>query len=232
MEEQIYIIGGVHGCYKTLLALIDKLPKDAKVCFVGDLCDRGKNSKDVIEFVKSNNYDCVIRNHEKMFIENAKEILKTDKIDEESSFWINKCGGQETLNSYDNDKELLIKHITFLETFPLYHEYKDSKIDNRYLVVSHSNVGEQWQYRNKDKESLDYKDFEKTILYSRFKNYDNKEIFNVFGHTPVEKIDVENKYKLNIDTGCVYHNGSSLKGYLSALEFPSLKVIKQENIEV
>lgn len=64
MEEQLYIIGDVHGCYKTLLSLIKKLPKNAKLCFVGDLCDRGKNSKEVIAFVKSNNYDCVLGNHE------------------------------------------------------------------------------------------------------------------------------------------------------------------------
>ncbi len=36
-----YIIGDVHGEYDTLLALVDKLPKDAKLIFVGDLVDRG-----------------------------------------------------------------------------------------------------------------------------------------------------------------------------------------------
>ena len=44
--ENIYIISDVHGCYKTLLALIDKLlnKKDSKIVFVGDLVDRGANS--------------------------------------------------------------------------------------------------------------------------------------------------------------------------------------------
>ena len=45
----MYIIGDVHGCYNTLMELIAKLPKDAKLCFVGDLIDRGPNSKDVVE---------------------------------------------------------------------------------------------------------------------------------------------------------------------------------------
>ena len=52
--EQIYIISGVHGCYKTLLALIEQFPnkQNSKIVFVGDLIDKGKNTHDVIEFVK------------------------------------------------------------------------------------------------------------------------------------------------------------------------------------
>jgi len=40
-----YIIGDVHGEYQTFLALVEKLPKDAKLVFAGDLIDRGSQSK-------------------------------------------------------------------------------------------------------------------------------------------------------------------------------------------
>lgn len=36
-----YIIGDVHGCYDTLIALIKKLPEKAEIIFLGDLIDRG-----------------------------------------------------------------------------------------------------------------------------------------------------------------------------------------------
>jgi len=36
-----YIIGDIHGEYQVLLKLIEKLPKDAKLIFVGDLIDKG-----------------------------------------------------------------------------------------------------------------------------------------------------------------------------------------------
>ncbi|MCT7603919.1 metallophosphoesterase [Aliarcobacter butzleri] len=64
--ENIYIIGDVHGCYKSLIALIDKLPnkEKSKICFVGDLVDRGMYSYEVVKFVMENNYDCVLGNHE------------------------------------------------------------------------------------------------------------------------------------------------------------------------
>lgn len=41
--EQIYIISDVHGCYKTLLALINQFPnkQNSKIVFVGDLIDKG-----------------------------------------------------------------------------------------------------------------------------------------------------------------------------------------------
>ena len=52
------IIADIHGCFKTLQALIKKLPEDQEICFSGDLIDRGRNSKDVVEFVKSNGYKC------------------------------------------------------------------------------------------------------------------------------------------------------------------------------
>ena len=234
--HNIYIIGDVHGCYKTLVSLLKKLPKNAKVCFVGDLIDRGSNSKDVIELVKANNYDCVLGNHELFFIESIPKILN-DEIDDETKEWLFKYGGKETLKSYllensELDKKLLLEHLEYLKSLPDYIEYRDlTTKDNRYLVVSHSNVADKWQYKDHPKDSFDYQQFLKTIHFGRFKNYDNKDIYNVFGHTPVEKIDIGNGYKTNIDTGCVYNNGTNMKGNLTALEFPNLKSVKQNNNE-
>ena len=82
-KDKIYIIGDVHGCYKTLLALIKKLPKDIRICFVGDLIDRGENSKNVVEFIKSNNYDCILGNHKQMFAEKFIKIINNE-VDEKT----------------------------------------------------------------------------------------------------------------------------------------------------
>ena len=71
-----YIIGDVHGEFDSLRLLTDKLPKDSNLIFVGDLVDRGKKSKEVVEFVKSNNYLCVLGNHEKMMIDYGTSVIK------------------------------------------------------------------------------------------------------------------------------------------------------------
>ena len=69
--KNIYIVSDVHGCYKSLLALIEQFPnkQNSKIVFVGDLVDRGKNSYDVVKFVMENKYDCVKGNHEEMLLE-------------------------------------------------------------------------------------------------------------------------------------------------------------------
>ena len=41
---EYYAIGDVHGEYETMIRLVEKLPKDAKLFFVGDLIDRGPDS--------------------------------------------------------------------------------------------------------------------------------------------------------------------------------------------
>ena len=58
------IIGDVHGNIKTLMALIKQLPSDEKLCFVGDLIDRGPSGKDVIDYVRSEKHDCVMGIHD------------------------------------------------------------------------------------------------------------------------------------------------------------------------
>jgi len=45
-KKPIFVIGDVHGMYHTLLALLNKLPANADIVFVGDLIDRGRYSAD------------------------------------------------------------------------------------------------------------------------------------------------------------------------------------------
>lgn len=229
-KNQIYIISDVHGCYKTLKALVKQLPnkESSKIVFVGDLIDRGSNSYDVVEFVLDNNYDCVKGNHEEMFLDYAPI---DDSIKEISSHWLYSCGGEETCNSYLNN-ENLNRHYKYFENLPLYLEYKDYRTkDNRYLVISHSSVGKVWDYRY-SLNRVDMENFKSEILWGRKNIYDNSEIFNVYGHTiyPEPK---KTAFSMGIDLGCCYtHNKWKISNpRLCALEFPSMRVYTQNNID-
>lgn len=93
------VIGDIHGCFKTLEALIKKLPKEVDEIFtVGDLIDRGPNVKEVVQFCIDNNVKSVRGNHEDMFL----DFLGYSDDYDEGKYPSEKNGGEATIRSYDN----------------------------------------------------------------------------------------------------------------------------------
>ena len=207
MSEQIYIIGDVHGCFNTLLELIKQFPNKerSKICFVGDVIDRGLFSCDVVELIMQNDYKMVMGNHERRLLN----------------------GGEATYRSYlGQSTEFKQRHVDFLESRPVYLEFKECKNQNgEHLVVSHSAVGEFWGLREASKRQ---EEFKKHLLSSRGDMTQVEGIFNVYGHTPVREPQIYSN-SANIDTGCVFNEVGFDK--LSALEFPSMKIYTQKNVE-
>ncbi|WP_103567492.1 metallophosphoesterase [Campylobacter concisus] len=227
MSEQIYIIGDVHGCFNTLLELIKQFPNKerSKICFVGDVVDRGLFSCDVVELIIQNDYDMVMGNHERRLLNNKFEFLNNKVPFDRSWFFGN--GGEATYRSYlGQSTEFKQRHVDFLESRPVYLEFKDYKTQNgEHLVVSHSAVGNMWELRN-DKYASE--EFRRHLLSGRGDELQVSGIFNVYGHTPVREPQIY-KNSADIDTGCVFNEVGFDK--LSALEFPSMKIYTQRNVE-
>ena len=227
MSEQIYIIGDVHGCFNTLLELIKQFPTKEKsqICFVGDVIDRGLFSCDVVELIMQNDYKMVMGNHERRLLSNKFEFLNNKVPFDRSWFFGN--GGEATYRSYlGQSVEFKQRHVDFLESRPVYLEFKDYKTQNgEHLVVSHSAVGNMWELRN-DKYASE--EFKRHLLSGRGDEMQVNGIFNVYGHTPVREVKFY-KNSADIDTGCVFNEVGFDK--LSALEFPSMKIYTQRNVE-
>lgn len=227
MSEQIYIIGDVHGCFNTLLELIKQFPNKerSKICFVGDVIDRGLFSCDVVELIIQNDYKMVMGNHERRLLNNKFEFLNNKVPFDRSWFFGN--GGEATYRSYlGQSTEFKQRHVDFLESRPVYLEFKEHKNQNgEHLVVSHSAVGNMWELRN-DKYASE--EFRRHLLSGRGDELQVSGIFNVYGHTPVREVKFY-KNSADIDTGCVFNEVGFDK--LSALEFPSMKIYTQRNIE-
>ena len=227
MSEQIYIIGDVHGCFNTLLELIKQFPnkEKSKICFVGDVIDRGLFSCDVVELIMQNNYKMVMGNHERRLLGNKFEFLNNKVPFDRSWFFGN--GGEATYRSYlGQSVEFKQRHVDFLESRPVYLEFKDYKTQNgEHLVISHSAVGNMWELRN-DKYASE--EFKRHLLSGRGDEMQVSGIFNIYGHTPVREVKFY-KNSADIDTGCVFNEVGYDK--LSALEFPSMKIYTQRNVE-
>ncbi len=209
-----YVIGDVHGEFDTLMALVAKLPKDAKLIFVGDLIDRGAKSKEVIAFVRQNNHRSVLGNHEELMITYGESFIKSYPNSTNISFlhsWYNN-GGIATLKSYNLVKqtdilecvenqdgfEAFLGDIEWLKTLPLSIELR-CKINNLPVVVSHASCGDVWHHHDNPSAIETFKEF---ALWERTPPKKDSKIFNIFGHTPMEfGVEMQENYA-NIDTGC------------------------------
>lgn len=112
--KRLYAIGDVHGCFDEMIRLLDQIERDhqsrpSKECiivFLGDLIDRGPNSREVLDYlIKSPpNFARIfwlIGNHEEMFL----RILRGESELIES--WM-VYGGRECVESYGLTSEQMI----------------------------------------------------------------------------------------------------------------------------
>ena len=125
------VIGDIHGCYKTFLALLKQLPKD-DIYIVGDLIDRGPRSNEVIQYLIDNpEIKSVLGNHEEMML----DYLKDPNV----NWWLMN-GANTTKRSYNNN--IPLDHIDFLSQLPL-----SIEVDN--VIISHSgNPDDTWDRGN------------------------------------------------------------------------------------
>jgi len=216
--ENTYVIGDVHGCFNTLKKLIDKLPKDANLIFVGDLCDRGRYSKEVITLVIQNNYQVILGNHDHYMLEHAIESI--NGIDNR---WFREdyMGGKETMHSYKNDTATLHTHLTWLKTLPPYILLEGYFITHGfglpYFQRRNSSTAHIGLLKNRISDEKDWGD-------DWEENWQNYKVINIFGHTDYDEVEVGSNY-YGIDTGCAYGKK------LTAIELGSMRIIEEKTDE-
>jgi serine/threonine protein phosphatase 1 len=209
--QKIFAIGDIHGCLDKLEELIEKIPADSQkdqLVFLGDYIDRGKYSREVVDYVINlkNNFQNLIfllGNHERMFLNYL------EGIDEELYLY---NGGRVTLLSYgikstdlpqERKKKIPAEHLSFFQSLMSYYETPD------YLFV-HAGLMPGIEL---DKQKID------DLVWVRWDFIDSSDDFGkivVFGHTPARAPSIA-KNKIGIDTGAVYG------GKLTCLELPAIK---------
>lgn len=220
MSEQIFAIGDVHGCFETLEQLLTKWNADnEQLIFIGDLIDRGEQSREVVQLAMklSTDYGAVVigGNHEDLLLE------WLDGPMQHASFYY-AVGGKETLASFFSRKlvqllspeELAEKlqnehpnEIKFLRSLPDYVEYKHHIFVHAGINLNLSN------WKNSGRQ------FFRSIRepFHQGVNKTGKTI--VFGHTPTRRLHSDKrddiwisdcKTKIGIDGAAVY--GGKLHG--------------------
>lgn len=201
MSKRVIAIGDVHGCATALQKLLDAIapqPEDTLV-FLGDLVDRGPDSKGVVDQVLELNGKCGLRviqgNHEEMML---------NVVDGESpQEWL-KHGGVATLDSYGFTGDLSVipeAHLVLMrEALPFY------ETENHFFT--HGNYEPQKAFEDQDPMILRWQNL---IVSTPGPHTSGKKA--VLGHTPDKSGEIfDIGHLVCIDTFC--YGG----GWLTALD--------------
>ncbi|MGT2753787.1 metallophosphoesterase family protein [Streptococcus ovis] len=215
MADQFFVVGDVHGKFGLLRDLLRKWDKERQqLIFIGDLIDRGEDSKSCLELVtqlvREEGAVCLTGNHEWMFLR-----YLDDPVERYGHYRRN--GGDTTINSLlgrpldtavapvKDASTILAQYAELIEeirNFPYLYETEHDFFVHAGLDLSLEDVRETPAY-------------DKVWLRQPFhqgKNHSGKRI--VFGHTPTKYLFESPVYtnqvwqtedgKIGIDGGAVY----------------------------
>lgn len=214
MKQGLTLVSDIHGCALTLQALLAKCPKDRQVVLLGDLIDRGKRSRQVVEWAMANRIPTCLGNHEHLVVDYHLNQLVGEKSDYADGIWLMN-GGIGCLYSwhgkaFTHDSKLPGAVVAWMAALPLnitFPEYPD-------LLLSHTGhvpIAEP---------SLSPFD----AVWDRRDQFPDDGLTRVYGHTPVKSVDPTGR-AICIDTGCAYG------GRLTALLWPERTVVDQLNVD-
>ena len=224
--KRVFAIADIHGCNKTLRALVDKIvpTKEDQLIFLGDYIDRGPDSRGVLNYLISlkeqfRNSILLRGNHEQMFLESNLSPMAHER-------WIEN-GGEQVMMSYGLKNYDQVPH--HIEEFISATEYC-------YQSKKHICVHAGLNHLSSDPLN-DYQSMMWIRNFSVTKKLTGGKIV-VHGHTPTTLAEIEEQIvtssanlKICLDNGCVYKGKHKSMGNLLALELNTNALLIQPNID-
>ena len=217
------IVGDVHGQYEGLMHLLRlvSLTQHDQLYFLGDLIDRGPDSKGVLAFVRQQGYPVVLGNHESLLLEalDGKGVVQ----------WLQN-GGYATIDQYGGYKaglDALHAYRDWLESLP-------HAIDLGDLFLVHAGLNPDDELEQQDPHQLCW--IRDDWLYYPHPYFTNPPKTVICGHTltftlrsatgtiPVGQL-ARGAQWIGLETGA-FHSKS---GWLSALDWDS-QLVYQVNV--
>ncbi|OAP39989.1 serine/threonine protein phosphatase [Sinorhizobium glycinis] len=185
-----FAVGDIHGCLAeldALLAAIESAAPGGRVIFLGDLVDRGPESRGVVERIMAGpakpgwQWITLKGNHEDMLLSARKGLA-------EMSSWLMN-GGDETLESYGG--AIPLSHLVWMAELP-------SIIVEPYRIFVHAGVEETIPLEEQGDDILLWMRIEPN--YSGY--YWGKHVCH--GHTPSRSNPRTVGNRTNVDSGAVF----------------------------
>ena len=243
--SNVWVVGDVHGYFSTLKALIERisLGENDHVVMLGDLIDRGPESANIVEYVRSSrNLHSIRGNHEQMMIEGFDNVEFFKNLSMEAMIWYHN-GGKTTESSYiamyENNKEIMrrasedLEWMLALPTEIVLHDWRlvHGGYDQNRDVEDESQEDIHMYARKQFFSSGHAIDPERTILFGHsvtFKHlYKDESKAGLIWESEV-KLDDGRSMAIGLDT-CLYHD-LELPKVLSAFNLQTNEVIYQTRI--
>ncbi|MDG2406305.1 MAG: metallophosphoesterase [Paracoccaceae bacterium] len=215
MSQPLYALGDIHGQFELLQDALAQIEHDgggdAAVVFIGDLTDRGPDSRKVIDLLirqitAGRKWTVIKGNHDRMFTWFMQDHPKMDTELLVGMDWLHpRLGGRTTLASYGLKVDETSRyyqvhaaaraavpaaHLAFLNALPLSHETKD------YLFV-HAGIRPKVTLTNQTEHDLLW------IREPFLSHCAPHQKFVIHGHTALEAPQLYSN-RLNLDGGAGY----------------------------
>lgn len=210
MSERLIVIGDIHGCADEFEELLEALApsKTDKLVLLGDLVNRGPDSRRVIQLARKHATASLLGNHELRLL----NFRKTDDpthlkaYDHDTLAQLDRAGwdylAAMRLTYEDRHHRVVLVHGGFLPGTSW--RSQPARIVTRIQVIDSS--GEPSK-RSEAPEARPWTDFWRGPP------------FVIYGHTPRDEV-ARTKWTLGIDTSCV------LGGHLTAVVLPGLEIVQ------
>ncbi len=222
VNQRRFVIPDIHGCSKTFRRLVTevlRLESGDELYLLGDMIDRGPDSKGVLDFILEMrahglNVRGVKGNHEEMCLRSGESMAFME-------LWLAN-GGLATLSSFgaESAAEIPRQYRDLLSSLPNY-----IQLDAFIIVHAALNFAGSDPFADTG-----------AMLWQRDCSVDPVRIGGrrlVSGHTPVTREQLAASLttdRVLLDNGCVFSNRPGM-GSLTALELNSMSVWYQDNID-
>lgn len=252
-----FVVGDIHGCYSKLRDVLDraKFQPDEDILYsLGDLCDRGKQNREVLDYLVSlPHFEGVFGNHDVWIKNYIEALLDEGHVSQAAvSCWRNNGGGSTIDDLSECNESTLRQYLDLLKRL----KYR-IELDN--CILQHNPIPNQWLSDRAPSVTVDevtlgnYRDKQFNIdelydeeLWGRFitrifhypksaeaQEYvgENKKVI-LCGHTPIIDVLKLELFKIiDIDTGAFvgeafpsYYCGWLEDGKLTAVDLDSGEV--------
>ena len=208
-DEPLYVLTDIHGCRAAMERLLSRRPADARLVFLGDAVDRGPDPLGVLSFLMKDGDNVLLKgNHDAMAWCSSLPWGMT------SSMWM-RNGGYVTLDAFreaiDGGAPCGIANGGMPKLFEAYWNASKRWWLSGNIFFVHAGLppraDAEWLEENPESAVMDDWSFlwwrprGAEDIYHEPRLVDGKEVFVVFGHTPMPEEHTLLDYGMSLDKG-------------------------------